>query len=140
LKIFPRLFATCACVLTLTSCATTINLSATTAPAATTTTTIPTPEGDMAGLLSQMSDALVGLGQAIVDGDKPTSSAKRSQVDAIWVVLEPKIRESGLDLVEDVQRIVNLVHTATDRKRPADADKASRFLALIMESVDTITG
>lgn len=86
-----------------------------------------------------MSDALVGMGQAIVDGDRSTSSAKRAEVDAIWAVLEPKIRESGLDLVEDVQRIVNLVHTATDRKRPADADKASRFLALITESLTSIS-
>lgn len=136
---FHRIIATCACAVTLSSCATTINSSVTTAPVVTTTTTVPTPTGDIAELLSQMSQATVGLGQAIVDGDKSTSAAKRAEVDAIWKVLEPKIRESGLDLVEDVQRIVNLVHTATDRTRPADADKAARFLALIRESFDSIS-
>lgn len=123
----------------LSSCATTINTSVTTAPASTTSTTIPTPVGDITDLLGQMSEATLGLGQSIVDADKSTSSRKRAEVDAIWEVLEPKIRESGLDLVEDVQRIVNLVHTATDRKRPADADKATRFLALIIDTVDSMT-
>lgn len=123
----------------LSSCATTINTSVTTAPASTTSTTIPTPVGDITDLLGQMLEATLGLGQSIVDADKSTSSRKRAEVDAIWEVLEPKIRESGLDLVEDVQRIVNLVHTATDRKRPADADKATTFLALIIDSVDSMT-
>jgi hypothetical protein len=39
----------------------------------------------------------------------------------------------GLDA--DVQRIVELVRTATERKRPADADKAARFLSLLRESL-----
>lgn len=139
MKILPRIISTCACALIASSCATTINTSVTTAPVITTTTTIPTPEGDISDLLTQMSEATLGLGQAIVDGEKAVSSAKRAEVDAIWIVLEPKIRDSGLDLVEDVQRIVNLVHTATDRKRPADADKATRFLSLIIESLPSIS-
>lgn len=131
--------STVACATLLSSCATTINTTVTTAPASTTSTTIATPVGDIAELLDQMSASTVGLGQAIVDSDKATWSRKRAEVDAIWAVLEPQIRDSGLDLVEDVQRIVNLVHTATDRKRPADADKAARFLPLIIESLDSIS-
>jgi hypothetical protein len=34
-----------------------------------------------------------------------------------------------------VERIVGLIGTATIRKRPADADKAKRFLTLIRESL-----
>lgn len=139
MKNLPRFTSVIVCAVAMSSCATTINTTATTAPASTTTTTIPTPQGDIAALLEQMSEATLGLGQAIVDGDKSSWSAKRAEVDAVWAVLEPKIRESGLDLVEDVQRIVNLVHTATDRKRPADADKATRFLALITESLDSMS-
>jgi hypothetical protein len=51
------------------------------------------------------------------------------------VAIEPQIRATGIDMVDDVQRIVGLIGTATIRKRPADADKAQRFLGLIRESL-----
>ena len=50
----------------------------------------------------------------------------------------PAIRAEGIDIVEDVDRIIGLIDTATKRKRPADADKASRFLELIRESVPNL--
>jgi hypothetical protein len=49
--------------------------------------------------------------------------------------LEPQILESKIDIAEDVKRIVNLFHTAAERKRPADADKAVRFTTLMLESI-----
>ena len=54
---------------------------------------------------------------------------------AILLALEPLIRESKIDVLESVQRVVNLIHTAAEKKRPADADKALRFVPLIIDAV-----
>ena len=130
-----RLAIVTACVVSLSSCSTTIIDSLkTTVPGSTTTTTLPAPTGDIPSLLTQLSNVTFGLGQAIVDGDSKTYEQRAEIADSIWKVLEPEIRASGLDLVEDVQRTINLIHTAVERKRPADADKANRFISIIRES------
>lgn len=135
MKSTARLALVIASVVSLSSCSTTIIQSLkTTVPGPSTTTTLPTPSGDIPSLLTQLSNVTYGMGQAIVDGDTKTYTQRREIADSIWKVLEPQIRESGLDLVEDVQRIVDLIHTATERKRPADADKANRFLGIIKDS------
>ena len=122
--------------LLLSSCATTIvDTTDSTLAVQSTTSTIATPSGEIIDLLRQLSSVAEGLGQAVVDGDTSTSKGKVAEADAIWLVLEPKIRESGIDLVDSVQSIVRLIHTATERKRPADADKALRFLPLVIEAV-----
>jgi hypothetical protein len=116
------------------SCSTQILTTTTTLPGVTTTSTIPTPSGTSLELLEQLGTVVEGLGQAIVDKDRATMNTKVTQTNAIWKVLEPQIRESGVDLVEDVSKIVNFVNVSVKRTRPADADKAVRYLALIMES------
>lgn len=127
------------CVLSLSSCSTTIIDSLkTTVPGSTTTTTLSTPSGDIPSLLTQLSNVTYGLGQAIVDGNTNVYKQRAAIADSIWVVLEPEIRTAGIDLVEDVQRVINLIHTATERKRPADADKANRFLVIIKDSAETL--
>ena len=138
MKTPTRIITVIACAVSLASCSTTIisDLGTTTLPGPTTTTTIPTPTGNISELLDQLAMSAEGLGQAIVDGEKAIYERKRAEADAIWKVIEPQIRESGLDLVDDVKRIINFFHTATERKRPADADKAARFLALIQEYVN----
>jgi hypothetical protein len=116
------------------SCSTQILTTTTTLPGVTTTSIIPTPSGTSLELLEQLGTVVEGLGQAIVDKDRATMNTKVAQTNAIWKVLEPQIRESGVDLVEDVSKIVNFVNVSVKRTRPADADKAVRYLALIMES------
>ena len=139
MKLTTRVATVIASVIALSSCSpTVINSLRTTVPGSTTTTTIPTPSGDIPSLLTQLSNVTYGLGQAIVDGDSKTYKQRAEVADSIWKVLEPQIIESKLDLVEDVQRIINLIHTATERKRPADADKAYRFVGLIKESAEKL--
>lgn len=121
--------------LALSSCSTTIiDTVQTTLPANTTTSTTSAPTGDILSLLTQLSNVTYGLGQAIVDGESAIYKQRAETAHSIWKVLEPQIRAEGIDLVEDVERIIGLIDTATQRKRPADADKASRFLSLIQES------
>lgn len=124
------------CVFTLSSCSTTIidSLTTTTVSGETTTTTTLAPSGDIPSLLQQLSNVTFGLGQAIVDGDSAVYKQRAEAANSIWTVLKPQIEAEGIDLVDDVQRIINLIDTATNRKRPADADKASRFIALIQDS------
>ena len=126
-----------ACATVLSSCATEIigDLT-TTVPTESTTTTLATPTGDIEQLLEQLDTAIVGLGQKIVDADASAYKQTYAQTLAIWEVLKPQVESSGvIGLDTDVQRIVELVRTATERKRPADADKAARFLSLLRESL-----
>jgi hypothetical protein len=85
--------------------------------------------------LEQLLPVADGLGQAVVDGDSKVFKAKVAQADAILVAIEPLILESKIDVLESVQRVVGLMRTAAERKRPADADKALRFIPLIIEAV-----
>jgi len=136
MKYLSRSLVIVTSVLFLSSCATTVvDTTDTTQVVQSTTSTIATPSGEIIDLLGQLSSVAEGLGQAVVDGDTSVSKAKIAEADAIWLVLEPKIRESGIDLVDSVQSIVRLIHTAGERKRPADADKALRFLPLVIEAV-----
>ena len=138
MKTLPRLALLMSCVVALSSCATEIitNAATTLPPEQTTTTTLATPTGDIEQLLSQLNDTIVGLGQKIVDSDSTAVKRAYAETLAIWDVLKPQVESSGvIGLDEDVRRIVELVRTATERKRPADADKAARFLALMRESL-----
>ena len=131
-----RLLSVSLCAIALTSCATTITGSTESTVAAASTTTIPViPTGSIISLLEQLLPVADGLGQAVVDGDSKVFKEKVAQADAIMLAIEPLIRESKIDVLESVQRVVDLIHTAAERKRPADADKALRFIPLIIEAV-----
>jgi len=131
-----RLLCVSLCAIALTSCATTITGSTDSTVAPASTTTIPViPTGSIISLLEQLLPVADGLGQAVVDGDSKVFKEKVAQADAIMLAIEPLIRESKIDVLESVQRVVDLIHTAAERKRPADADKALRFIPLIIEAV-----
>ena len=123
----------------LSSCATEIiDVSSTTIPTAetSTTTTLPVPEGGIQQLVDEIDTSIDGLGQLIVDARTTDARAVYARVLAIWEELKPQVEASGvIGLDEDMKRIVELVRTATERKRPADADKADRFLSLVQESL-----
>ena len=122
------------CAGVLTSCSTTIldTINTTTTSSVVTTTTIPT--GDIPALLGQLLASTEGLGSAIVAKDKAVTAEKLRNVESIWVALKPQLLELPNDLATDVERIVNLVRSAVNKKRPADADKALRFVSLIVDA------
>jgi PBP1b-binding outer membrane lipoprotein LpoB len=131
-----RLLSVYFCAIALTSCATTITGStdSTVAPASTTTILV-IPTGSIISLLQQLIPVADGLGQAIVDGNSKVYKAKVAEADAILLAVEPLIRDSKIDVLESVQRVVRLIHSAAESKRPADADKALRFIPLIIDAV-----
>lgn len=122
------------CAGVLTSCSTTIldTINTTTTSSVVTTTTIPT--GDIPELLGQLLENTQGLGSAIVAKDKAVTAEKLRNVESIWVALKPQLLELPNDLATDIERIVNLVRSAVNKKRPADADKALRFVSLIVDA------
>ena len=136
MSVFSRCTILLVSATSLSACATEIvGSTQSTIPVVTTTTTLPAPTGDIESLLTQLHTEATGLGQLVVDGKNSEAALIVARADAIWVALEPQILESKIDIAEDVKRIVNLFHTAAERKRPADADKAVRFTTLMLESI-----
>ena len=129
-----RAVAVVLCAGVLTSCSTTIldTINTTTTSSVVTPTTIPT--GDIPELLGQLLENTQGLGSAIVAKDKAVTAEKLRNVESIWVALKPQLLELPNDLATDIERIVNLVRSAVNKKRPADADKALRFVSLIVDA------
>jgi hypothetical protein len=119
-----------------TGCATTINLSAPTTLAQPSITTLPT--GTTVELYKQLKATLSDLSLAITNEDKSRAKTTLATVLNIWGALKPQIESAGGETVEqtvsDMQRIVDLASSSVQRTRPADADKAVRFLDLIIQS------
>jgi hypothetical protein len=115
-------------------CATTIEGGATTttSPASTTTTI---PRGTVTELFSAILSIGGGLGNDIASGEMQTARAKLADIRATWQAITPQITNLGKDMNDDLQRLVTLYSTAVERKRPADADKATRFLELAIEPI-----
>ena len=117
-------------------CATTINLAAPTTLAQPTVTTLPT--GTTIDLYAQLKSTLTDLSLAITNEDRPRAKTTLATVLDIWGVLKPQIDAEGGETadqtVEDMQRIVDLASRSVQRTRPADADKALRFLDLLIQS------
>ena len=130
-----RTVAAAALVISLASCATKIDTAAestTTAPASTTTTI---PRGTLTELFDQILAIGSGLGNDVASGKSVDAREKLADIKATWQAVQPLIADRGADLNADLQRLINLYITAVERKRPADADKATRFLTLAIEPV-----
>ena len=121
---------------TSTGCATTINLAAPTTLAQPAVTTLPT--GTTAELFGQMQSTLSDLSLAITNEDKSRAKTTLATVLNIWGSLQPQIVAEGGETAEqtvvDMQRIVDLASSSVQRTRPADADKALRFLDLLIQT------
>ena len=118
------------------SCATTINLAAPTTLAQPAVTTLPT--GTTSELFGQLKLTLSELSLAITNEDKSRAKTTLATVLNIWGALQPQIVAEGGETVDqtvvDMQRIVDLASSSVQRTRPADADKALRFLDLVIQS------
>ena len=119
-----------------TGCATTINLAAQTTLAQPAVTTLPTVT--TAELFGQLKSTLSELSLAITNQDKPRAKTTLATVLNIWGALQPQIVAEGGETVDqtvlDLQRIIDLASSSVQRTRPADADKALRFLDLVLQS------
>jgi hypothetical protein len=98
-------------------------------PSATTTTL---PSGPVSELLPVMLEAVKGLSEKVSanKGDNETASL----IEHLWVAMTPEMTATHKDLLPSFEFIVRRCRQATDRHRPADADRAYRNLQTIVDT------
>lgn len=127
-----RVLAIACCSLALASCATTIVETSPTTTATPSTTTIPS--GSTTELVAELQDRLDQLSIATFAQDKPKAKSILADIEAVWLALEPKATSEGEQFLADLTRIIDLARTSVVRNRPAEADKAARFMQLLVDS------
>ena len=124
----------------LSGCATTINESAPTTLAdnvVTETTTLTVDQQlSTEELLTQMLTTVNALSEAMQKSDRQTAIKKVDQILLISIAVRPRILTLSDQLAADFDRVIALAKSSVERNRPADADKALRFLPLIIDSLD----
>jgi len=76
------------------------------------------------------------IAEALGERDLTTAQQALDDVRAAWLVLQPRLLARDAQLEDDARRLVDLATTAVTRNRPADADKAMRFLSLLRDSLN----
>jgi len=97
-------------------------------------TTIPLAS-DRAGLLGQLHETAAQLSEALVVGHGEADPLI-ARIDAIWSELEPYLDGAEPVIARELGRAVDLLHLAVDRRRPADADKATINIARLIADLD----
>ena len=133
-----RYFYLISLILLASSCATTINQSAVTTVASssepitqvTINSQLTTDE-----LLSELFLAVEDLSKSMQKTERRQVSQQLARVVSLSDAIRPKILTTSEQLASDFDRVINLTKSAVERNRPADADKALRFLPLIIDSL-----
>ena len=123
------------------SCATTINQSAvTTVASSSESTTQVTINSQLTTdeLLDELLLAVEDLSKTMQKTERRQVSQQLARVVSLSDAIRPKILATSDQLASDFDRVIDLAKSAVERNRPADADKALRFLPLIIESVKTL--
>ena len=119
-------------------CATTVTDSARGGDAPPTTVPVTAPAVDdatpTAAVFAAMADAAARLSEAMVDGDRARARAELAVLEELGDALAPRVARASEQLAADLARVLDLARTAVERNRPADADKAVRFLPLVAAS------
>ena len=133
MKRFAGLSLSVMATLALSACATTIIDTAPTTTLVAPTTVVPS--GTAEELFPLLQRTIAEMSKAISDSNGGVAKTKLAEVREIWKVLQPQITERGDQFVQDLQRIIHLAASSVERNRPADADKALRFLSLVIETL-----
>ena len=123
------------------SCATTINQSAvTTVASSSESTTQVTINNQLTTdeLLNKLLLAVEDLSKSMQKAERRQVTQQLARVVSLSDAIRPKILATSDQLASDFNRVIDLAKSAVERNRPADADKALRFLPLIIESVKTL--
>jgi hypothetical protein len=124
-------------VLMLTACgATTVDQSIAASADTDVTTTLPPirPDASLVELVGDLTDSMRHLDEQVIEGD--TDEETLARIEAIWVIAEPLAREHSIDMVFGLEQSVDLARTAVERRRPADASKAYKIAAALLETLD----
>ena len=119
------------------SCATTINESVvTTIASSAESTTQATINSQLTTdeLLDQLLLAVDDLSQSMQKVERKQVTQQLARVVSLSDAIRPKILATSDQLATDFDRVINLAKSAVERNRPADADKALRFLSLVIDA------
>jgi hypothetical protein len=95
-----------------------------------TTTTLPT--GPIGELLPVMLQTVKGLSEKVAANKGDNDAA--SLIEHLWTAMTAEMTATHKDLVPSFEFIVRRCRQATDRHRPADADRAYRNLQTIIDT------
>lgn len=113
--------------------------TAATTTAVATTTTLPT--GTAVELLPRLVTALSNLSILIgpvPDDLRPEGDKRRqlAEIEALWAAVEREVNADDPDTAETLARMVDMARVAVEKNRPADADKAAKFAAQVVNAYD----
>jgi len=101
------------------------------------TTSTTLPSGPASGLLPRLSDAMNSLSSYIgPNASQDTPVGKRevlAAIDQLWSAARDEVIAANADAADTIGRMVDLAHTAVERNRPADADKAAKFASQVID-------
>ncbi len=119
------------------SCATTINQSVvTTVASSSESTTQATINSQLTTdeLLDELLLAIYDLSSSMQKAERKQVTEQLERVVSLSDAIRPKILATSDQLAADFDRVINLAKSAVERNRPADADKALRFLPLVIDA------
>ncbi len=129
---FPAI-VTAVAVVALAGCnTTTYDTSATTAPEVATTVYVAT--GSTTELLGAIAAELSTLSDKLVESDGQAEALAR--IEAQWAVVRPEIATARPELLDGFDTVLAQVQRSVERRRPADADKASKNLAVLIRAYE----
>ena len=124
-------------VIVVSGCATTINESAiTTVPTSATASGNETVNlsASTKELLDEMLEIVDELSDAMQVGDRAQATQHLTRLTLLADEIKPRLLAVSDQLSVDFERVFALVRSSVTLNRPADADKALRFLPLIIDS------
>ena len=119
------------------SCATTINQSAvTTVASSSESTTQATINSQLTTdeLLDELLLAVDDLSKSMQKAERRQVTQQLARVVSLSDAIRPKILATSDQLASDFDRVIDFAKSAVERNRPADADKALRFLPLVIDA------
>jgi hypothetical protein len=110
------------------ACATTYDTAATTLPD--TTTTVFVASGSTDELLTAISAEASALSEKLVEGEQQREALER--IEAQWALVRPDIERDHPQLLGSFDAAIAHLQRSVERRRPADADKASKNLTFLI--------
>ena len=110
------------------ACATTYDTAATTMPDV--TTTVYVAGGSTDDLLTSMSTEVAALSEKLVESEGQGEALER--IEAQWTLVRPVIERERPELLDSFDAAIAQVQRSVERRRPADADKASKNLTTLI--------
>ncbi|NBU55008.1 MAG: hypothetical protein EBS22_02045 [Acidimicrobiia bacterium] len=121
-----------AATLVLVACGTT-TYDETVATSTVVATTTTLPEGTAVELLPRLvtglSDLSLLIGPVPADRGDGDKTSRLAEVEALWAAVEREVVADDPDVADSIVRMLDLARLAVERSRPADADKAAKFVA-----------